>query len=67
MRSAALSLPFFGGHGCHAYNEETGREVAYWNIGDFAETNASFEEVEENFTEHVQTGDYLDLYGSQRY
>ena len=55
-------LAWFGGHGCHAYSAEDGQEVAFWNIGDFAQNEADFEEVREDFEEHLQSGEYLELY-----
>ncbi len=54
-------LAWFGGHGCHAYDRD-GREFAHWNLGDFAEDSADFEEVAENFEEHIRTGDYQELF-----
>lgn len=42
-------LAWFGGHGVHAY-DGSGQEVDYWNTGDFADNDASREEVEESMS-----------------
>ncbi|MDP9438670.1 MAG: hypothetical protein M3P49_07990 [Actinomycetota bacterium] len=54
-------LAWFGGHGCHAYDRD-GLEFAYWNLGTFADDSANFEEVAENFEQHIITGDYTELF-----
>jgi hypothetical protein len=53
-------LAWFGGQRGHAYTLD-GEQVADWNIGDFAENDAGFGEVVENFEEHLHTGEYLEL------
>jgi hypothetical protein len=54
-------LVWFGGHGCHAYTLD-GQEIAHWNIGSYEENAATFEEVRENFEEHIESGEYLNLF-----
>jgi hypothetical protein len=54
-------LAWFGGHRCRAYTPE-GTEFAYWDVGDFAHNAPSLEEVQENFDEHIRTGEYVELY-----
>ena len=52
-----LVLAWFGGHGVHAY-DQSGREVAFWNVGDFAKNNASPATVRGSMRRRIKTGDY---------
>ncbi len=54
-------LAWFGGHCIHAYSED-GTEIGYWIIGDFAYQEVTEEEVIEDMTEEIRTGDYLKRY-----
>ena len=56
-----LLLVWSGAHSCSAYNQH-GQEVAHWNIRDFAENSAGFEEVRENFEGLIASGEYLEFY-----
>ena len=56
-----LLLVWSGAHSCSAYNQH-GQEVTHWNIGDFAENSAGFEEVRENFEALIASGEYLEFY-----
>ena len=53
-------LAWFGGPRAHAYTLD-GEEVAEWDIGDSAESDAGFGEVVEAFEEHLHTGGYREL------
>ena len=57
---AGLLLAWHGGHGVHAYNRR-GVEVAFWNTGDFANNNASEEDVLESMQERIDAQDYADF------
>ncbi len=52
-----LTLIWYGGHGLHAFDRE-GHEVAFWNIGDFAQGAASEAEVMADMDEKAATGEY---------
>ena len=52
-----LFLVWFGGHGVHAYQSD-GTEVSYWNVGDFANNNATPDEVLDSMRECIDTGEY---------
>ena len=54
-------LAWFGGHGIHAYTYD-GREFAFWNVGDFAQNDASEDDVLESIEKMIKTGEYLELY-----
>jgi hypothetical protein len=56
-----LLLVWSGARSCGAYNEH-GQEVTHWNIRDFAEHSAGFEEVRENFEGLIASGEYLEFY-----
>jgi hypothetical protein len=56
-----LLLVWSGAHSCSAYNQH-GQEVTHWNMGDFAENSAGFEEVRENFEALIASGEYLEFY-----
>jgi len=56
---AKLLLYWKGGHGIHAATLQ-GREVAYWNIGDFAAEHADREDVEASMQERIDRQDYAD-------
>jgi hypothetical protein len=56
-----LWLAWSGAHSCSAYNHH-GQEVTHWNIRDFAENSAGFEEVRENFEGLIASGEYLEFY-----
>jgi hypothetical protein len=56
-----LVLVWSRAHSCSAYNQH-GQEVAHWNIRDFAENSAGFEEVRENFEGLIASGEYLEFY-----
>jgi hypothetical protein len=53
-----LTLTWFGGHGIHAY-DASGREVAFWNTGDFSQDSATENEILEDMRESIATGEYL--------
>lgn len=55
-------LYWCGGHGIHVLDGEQGREVAFWNTGDFAQDSITPEEAEASIREHIKEGDYLELY-----
>lgn len=55
------TLAWFGGHGVHAYAED-GTEIAYWNIGDFANNDADEDEVIADMDGEIESGDYLERY-----
>ena len=52
-----LTLIWYGGHGLHAYDSD-GHEVAFWNVGSFANDAATETEVMADMDEKVVTGDY---------
>jgi hypothetical protein len=52
-----LTLVWKGGHGIHAYNDE-GREVSFWNTGNWAHQDASETEVRESMQNRIDTSDY---------
>ena len=52
-----LFLAWFGGHGIHAYTKE-GHEASYWNVGNFADDNASEEVVKASMEDKIRTGQY---------
>lgn len=51
-------LAWFGGHGIHVY-DELGRDVAFWNVGSFAQDDADPQEIIDDMNEEVESGDYL--------
>ena len=53
-----LLIAWHGGHGIHAYDSE-GNEVAFWNVGSFAENSLTLEEAQETISESIETQDYL--------
>ncbi len=57
---AQLFLAWHGGHGVHAYTAD-GTEVAYWNVGDFARTNADPRTVRRSMRDRIQRQDYADF------
>jgi hypothetical protein len=50
--TAGLLLVWFGGHGVHVY-DAGGSEVDYWSCGDFAENEATPDEVERSMAAHI--------------
>ncbi len=52
-----LTVIWYGGHGVHAY-DGTGREVHFWNTGDFARNDAGKKEVRKSIREHISHGYY---------
>ena len=56
-----LLLVWSGARCCSAYNQH-GQEITHWNIRDFAEHSAGFEEVRENFEALIASGEYLEFY-----
>lgn len=57
---AELTLAWHGGHGVHAYTD-TGREVAFWNVGDWEHNNASEKDVLDSMAERQEFQDYRDF------
>lgn len=57
---SGLTLAWFGGHGVHAYTAN-GREVAFWNTGDFAVNNASEDDIQESMQDRIDNQDYVDF------
>lgn len=51
-------LKWFGGHGVHAYRGKT--EIAFWNIGSFANDHATPEEVRQSMKDMIKEGNYED-------
>jgi hypothetical protein len=58
---AELTLAWFGGHGIHAYTDD-GREVAFWNVGDFSKQDADEDVVRESMCECIAKQDYHNRY-----
>lgn len=50
--SADQLLVWFGGHGVHVY-DAAGTEVDYWTCGDFAQNDASADDVAESMARHM--------------
>lgn len=57
--AAELVMAWFGGHGVHAYTED-GTEVAFWNVGDFSQSDADESDVLESMVEREEEQDYVD-------
>lgn len=53
-----LTLAWWGGHGVHAYDNQTGREVSFWNTGSFAVSDATAEQVRSSMEDHIESGEY---------
>jgi hypothetical protein len=47
-------LAWYGGHGIHAYDAVTGREVAFWNVGDFSRSDARRQVVVQSMDAHLR-------------
>lgn len=52
-----LTLVWYGGHGLHAFDAD-GHEVAFWNVGSFAQDAATEAQVMQSMDDMVATGDY---------
>lgn len=59
-RKHGYILKWFGGHGVHAY--KNGKEVAFWNTGDFALEDASREDIIKSMKQVMKQGNYEDYY-----
>lgn len=57
---SGIIMAWFGGHGVHAY-DESGLEVAFWNVGDFSKMDADFPDVAHSMTERIEEQDYADF------
>ncbi len=57
---SGLTLAWMGGHGVLAFRED-GLEVAFWSVGDFAESDAAESDVLESMEERMAAGDYADF------
>lgn len=49
----ALAFVWHGGHGVNVYSTETGNEIDFFNVGDFAESSASEEDVREGIKDYI--------------
>ena len=49
-----------GGHGIHAY-DESGREIAFWNIGDWSGPAATLQEVRASMAGMLENHNYGDF------
>ncbi len=54
-----LTLAWFGGHGIHVY-DSNGKEVAFWNTGDYSKGNADLKDIQESMDRHIREGGYPD-------
>ncbi len=57
---SGLTLAWHGGHGVHAYADD-GLEVAFWNVGDFARSDAGEQDVLDSMRERMEDQDYVDF------
>ena len=51
-------MKWFGGHGVHAYRG--GREIGFWNTGDFSKENADKKDIVDSMNRMLKEGNYED-------
>jgi len=61
-KTLPVTFAWFGGHGMHGYLAN-GREVAFWNVGDFAEYGIPLELAERELDEAANVQDWQDVPG----
>jgi hypothetical protein len=54
-------LVWHGGHGVHVYDPTSGAEIDYFSVGDFAQNDATIEEVEAGITEYLREAEDEDV------
>lgn len=53
-----IIMIWYGGHGIHAYDTRDGKEVAFWNVGNWAKNAAHANTVRASMKARLRNHDY---------